>query len=363
MALTAVPTGREAEEEEDGHALEIFRGRVRRVIEDTLRPKSDGGPIVTDVAVLRDLQCRLFEAGLAGITFPRELGGAGLTERYQRTFDEVAGGYAYDNHLLEASLGICGPALMHWGNDEQRRTHIPRILRADEIWCQLFSEPSAGSDLAGLRTTGVRDGEGWVLNGQKVWNTFAHESDFGLCIARTDRDVAKHAGLSAFIVDMHAPAVEVRPIRQITGDSRFDEVFFSDVRLGPDALIGRPGDGWRVALSVMLIERRMFGLHGLEVLARYADRAIAAAQARGNRRPGCTADIGRHCDSGTRPDLRRHPCGGCGDAWSRARARSFDSQDWYRRTGGPRNIVHDELGGPGLHRVDGGGWCVGARCA
>jgi alkylation response protein AidB-like acyl-CoA dehydrogenase len=173
---------------------------------------------------------------------------------------------------------------MHWGSDTQQRRHVPRMLSGAEIWCQLFSEPSAGSDLAGLHTAARRIGNSWVLNGQKVWSSLAQLSDFGLCIARTDPSAPKHAGLSAFIVDMRAPGIDVRPIRQITGATDFNEVSFSEVALPQDALLGRPGDGWKVALSVLGFERMQIASRIRPLLSGHADRAIAMAQAKGLNR-------------------------------------------------------------------------------
>jgi alkylation response protein AidB-like acyl-CoA dehydrogenase len=154
------------------------------------------------------------------------------------------------------TTGICAPTLLDFGTEEQKREHVPRMLRGDEVWTQLLSEPGAGSDLAGLQTRAVRDGDEFVLNGQKVWTSGAHESDFALCVARTDPSVPKHRGLSMFIVDLRAPGVTIRPLRQMTGDAHFNEVFLDDVRVPVRALVGSENDGWR-ALTTMLTHERL----------------------------------------------------------------------------------------------------------
>lgn len=154
---------------------------------------------------------------------------------------------------------MLGPTIMAHGTPEQKQKYIPDMLRGSQIWCQLFSEPAAGSDLAGLRTSAVKDGDHWLLNGQKIWSTGAHFCDWGMIVTRTDPNVAKHAGLTYFIVDMHSPGIEVRPIKQINGSSGFNEVFFSNVRVPDTDRLGAVGDGWRVALTTLMNERVAIG--------------------------------------------------------------------------------------------------------
>ncbi|HKX76104.1 MAG TPA: acyl-CoA dehydrogenase family protein [Acidimicrobiia bacterium] len=207
------------------------------------------------LAEARAWQRQKSAAGWAGIAWPRDYGGRGGTPVQQAIFDQEEAAFDVPRDALIVGLGWCGPALLLLGTEQQRRRYIPRLLSGDEVWCQLFSEPQAGSDLAALSTRAVRDGDEWILDGQKVWTTFAHLSDWGLCIARTDPDQPKHRGLTAFMVDMHSPGVEPRPIRQMTGAANFNEVFLSGVRVPDQDRIGDPGDGWRMVITTFMFER------------------------------------------------------------------------------------------------------------
>jgi alkylation response protein AidB-like acyl-CoA dehydrogenase len=205
-------------------------------------------------------QRQVCDGGWAGITWPKEYGGRGGTSLQHTIFaEELAAFDAPTNQLFYINIGMVGPTLIAHGTEEQKARHLPAILRGDEIWCQLFSEPGAGSDLAGLNTRARRDGDGWRVNGQKVWTTGARLAEYGALLARTDGSVPKHRGLTFFIVEMSAPGVEVRPLRQITGDSHFNEVFLTDVWIPDEAVIGDVGDGWRVANTMLLSERGSFG--------------------------------------------------------------------------------------------------------
>jgi alkylation response protein AidB-like acyl-CoA dehydrogenase len=202
-----------------------------------------------------------FDKGLAWVHFPEGHGGLGVNPKLQRLVNErvfAAGGpnSAYRNPI---GYGMCGPTVVVWGTEEQKRRYLRPLFTGEEIWCQLFSEPGSGSDFAGLSARGVRDGDEWVVNGQKVWTTLAHLSRWGLLVVRTDPEAVKHAGLTAFVVDMHAPGVEVRPLRQMTGEAEFNEVYFSDARVPDSERLGAPGDGWRVSLTTLMNERVSIG--------------------------------------------------------------------------------------------------------
>jgi alkylation response protein AidB-like acyl-CoA dehydrogenase len=197
----------------------------------------------------------LGESGWATPTWPREYGFAGVSPTEAKAVNDVLNRYRVPRSFNIIGIGMGGPTVLHWGTEEQKRRWLMPMAKHVEIWCQLFSEPGAGSDVAGLATRAVRDGDEWIVNGQKVWTTLAHMARWGMLVARTDPDQPKHKGLSYFIVDMHAPGVEVRPLRQMTGDAEFNEVFFNDVRV-PDAnRIGPVGEGWAVATTTLMNER------------------------------------------------------------------------------------------------------------
>jgi alkylation response protein AidB-like acyl-CoA dehydrogenase len=180
---------------------------------------------------------------------------------------------------------MCLPILNDFGTPEQKARHLRNIIKADEIWCQMFSEPGAGSDVASLQTRAELDGDEWVINGQKVWTSGAQYCDYGLCLARTDPNVPKHEGISMFIVDMRAPGVEVRPLRQITGDADFNEIFFTDVRIPRDWLVGELNRGWNVAVAMLMYERVALGAGGTGPMAsRRFDRLVELGRHHGRTR-------------------------------------------------------------------------------
>ena len=239
----------------------------------------------THQAEFRATQRVLAEVGLIGIAWPREHGGQGGTLVQQAIAAQEFARARIPTLINHIGIGMCGPTVIAHGSAEQKGRYLTRLLRADDVWCQLFSEPASGSDLAALRTTAVRDGEAWVVNGQKVWTTLAHVADLGILLTRTDPDRPKHAGLTMFVVDMHAPGVTVRPLRQMSGGSGFNEVFFDDVRIPDSERLGEPGEGWRVALTTLMNERVAIGGSGsdlgvpVEVLAAHArDRLPALPQ-------------------------------------------------------------------------------------
>ena len=215
-----------------------------------------------DLQAAREFQGRLAEAGLAGIPYPTEYGGAGLTLEHERIYRQVAQSFPQMTGELVISHGMCLPVLNEFGTDDQKRRFMPDNIAARTVWCQMFSEPGAGSDVASLQTKAERDGDEWVLNGQKVWTTLAHVSDYGVIIARTDPEQVKHAGISMFIVDLKSPGVEIRPINQIDGGKHFNEVFFTDVRIPADNLLGEMNNGWRQATAMLMYERVAIGSLG-----------------------------------------------------------------------------------------------------
>ncbi len=202
-----------------------------------------------------------FDLGLAWVHFDEGLGGLGLNPKLQRVVNErvraTAGPFSMARNPI--GYGMCGPTVHAWGSDDQKQRYLRPLFTCEEIWCQLFSEPGSGSDFAGLSSRGVRDGDEWVVNGQKVWTTLAHVSRWGLLVVRTDSEAVKHAGLTAFVVDMGADTVETRPLRQMTGEAEFNEVYFTDTRIPESEILGNPGDGWRVSLTTLMNERTSIG--------------------------------------------------------------------------------------------------------
>jgi alkylation response protein AidB-like acyl-CoA dehydrogenase len=216
-------------------------------------------PATTDEVTFWGAQ---YDAGLAWVSFPKGFGGLDASPSLQALVHERldASGVSRSNQLRNIiGYGMGGPTVVTHGTDDQRRRWLRPLFTAEEIWCQLFSEPSAGSDVAGLATRAIKDGDEWVVNGQKVWTTLAHTARWGLLVARTDPDVPKHRGLTYFVIDMDQPGVEVRPLRQVTGEAEFNEVYFTDARV-PDAdRLGDVGDGWRVSMTTLMNERVAIG--------------------------------------------------------------------------------------------------------
>ncbi len=239
----------------DAPALSADERRINDLLDDLL---SSFPPDSTDSQVFLGEQ---FDRGLAWVHFPEGHGGLGLSPKLQKTINERIFGAGGPNPMYRNPIGhgMCGPTVVTWGSDAQKQRYLRPLFTGEEIWCQLFSEPGSGSDFAGLSSTGIRDGEEWIVNGQKVWTTLAHLSKWGLLVVRTDAGAVKHAGLTAFVVDMQDPTVEIRPLRQMTGEAEFNEVFFSDTRIAHDEMLGGPGDGWRVSLTTLMNERVSIG--------------------------------------------------------------------------------------------------------
>jgi alkylation response protein AidB-like acyl-CoA dehydrogenase len=246
-----------------GPELETFRAEVREFVArhaPKIPPRAGvrSAESEAELKAMQDWSARLFEAGYVGADWPAEYGG-----RDDRSAEHAI---VVSEELARAAVpgvasgnALASHALIHYGTDEQRRRHLPEIRAGRQLWCQLFSEPSAGSDLASLRTRAVRDGDTYMVNGQKVWTTDGHWADFGYLLARTDSDAPKHKGISAFIVDMRSPGISVRPLRELTGTSDFNEVFLDSVELPAEAMIGTPGQGWAIANATLAHERTSVG--------------------------------------------------------------------------------------------------------
>jgi alkylation response protein AidB-like acyl-CoA dehydrogenase len=222
------------------------------------------------------------DAGWAAIHWPSEYGGQGRSGIEAGVFSEEESRFDTTGNAFMIGIDMVGPTLIAHGTPDQKARFLQPMLRGDEVWCQLFSEPGSGSDLASLSTRAVRDGEEWVITGQKVWTSSAHTADFGICLARTDPDAPKHAGISYFLVDMHAPGVTVRPLMQIDGAIHFNEVFLDGVRVPAERLVGDVHDGWRVATTTLTAERTAIGAGGRVGTREIADLA---------RRLGRTDDV------------------------------------------------------------------------
>jgi len=261
---------------------EELRARTRALL-DRVHPEK------TDSVTFRRAQ---YEHGLALVHFPEGFGGLGLGPKMNYVVrDEISkhSNVVHDDppeSIIGIGMGM--PVVLTYASDELKKRWLPKIFSGEEVWCQMFSEPSAGSDVAGLSTRAVRDGDEWVVNGQKVWTTVAHLSKWGMLVARTNPDVPKHDGLSYFILDMESPGVEVRPLYQITGEAEFNEVFFNDVRIPHDQMLGKEGQGWRVAITTLMNERVAIGGGGskrkgggavAQLLKLWRDRDQAATSA------------------------------------------------------------------------------------
>ncbi|MFN8131688.1 MAG: acyl-CoA dehydrogenase family protein [Solirubrobacteraceae bacterium] len=254
-----------------------FRAQVRAWLEEHRdeAPELAGRDDEASVAAHRAWQRTLAEAGYAGMTWPKELGGQGRGPLEQVILNQEIARAGVPGILDVIGVGMLGPTIIAHGTDEQKERYLGPMLHADEVWCQLFSEPAAGSDLAGIQTRAKRNDDGsWTLSGQKVWTTNAQFAAFGLLLARTDPDVPKHKGLTMFIVPMDAAGVTIRPLRQITGDAEFNEVFFDDVHLNADATVGPVDGGWGTALTTLMFERLTIGA-GSEGMGYRADRFAA----------------------------------------------------------------------------------------
>jgi len=266
-----------------------FRSEVRQWLEvhGNEAPHIVAEPSEEEVKQWRRWSAMLANAGYAGITWPIEFGGAGRSYGELNVWFEERARAQIPDHFGVIGLDMAGPTILAWGTPSQKSRFLAPLLGAREIWCQGFSEPGSGSDLASARTKAVLEGDEWVVSGQKVWSSFASVADWCLLLVRTDPTVVKHKGLSLLLVDMKSPGIEVRPLRQITGDPEFSEIFFTNVRVPRESIIGGPGDGWRAAMTTLEHER---GTHGVALSAQLGaelDQLVALAKRPGTkqRRP------------------------------------------------------------------------------
>ncbi|WP_106402649.1 acyl-CoA dehydrogenase family protein [Actinocorallia populi] len=245
--------------------VESFRLRARAWLADNMPLLADAAPLTPgedddhEWERARELQKLLYDGGFAGICFPREYGGLGLTLAHQKAFTQESLDYEMPLLLNKPTFAICAPTILDAGSEEQKREYIGGAIRGERVICQFLSEPSGGSDLAGLITRADRDGDNWVLNGAKTWSTSAYAADYGLCLARTDWDVPKHKGLTMFLVPTKAPGITMNRVRMVNGSMEFCEEFFDDVVLPASAVVGEVGDGWTVASRQLFHERNAMG--------------------------------------------------------------------------------------------------------
>jgi len=231
--------------------------QLRRPDEPEARPRDEQGPDALNKA--KAWQAKKFDAGFAGITWDKRWHGRGGTPIQQVIYNQEESRYALPRGFFEIGLGMCIPTMIAYAKPAQLERYVRPALRGEEVWCQLFSEPSAGSDVAGLRTRAERDGDDWLINGQKVWTSGAHYCDYGIVLVRTDPTVPKHAGLTMFFINMKSPGIEVRPIKQISGGSHFNEVYFNNVRVADTQRLGEVGAGWKVSITTLMNERLAVG--------------------------------------------------------------------------------------------------------
>src|SRR5579859_7387855 len=230
--------------------------------EDELKKSSLGRTVLKGANILdvaKAWQKRKAEAGWACLHWPKEYGGRGASAIERVIWQQEEGAFGKLSFTFIIGHGMCGPTMMAYASEEHKRRYLPRLASGEDIWCQLFSEPAGGSDLAGLRTRAERRGDEWVINGQKIWTSGAHYSDYGILVARSDPAAPKHKGLTFFFIGMRSPGIDIRPIKQISGHSHFNEVFFSDVRIPDSQRLGAEGQGWQVSLTTLMNERLAVG--------------------------------------------------------------------------------------------------------
>ena len=244
-----------------------YRAKARSFLKENAEPKSSGKRNLASgwnkdeaLGAARAWQARKAAGGFAGITMPTEYGGQGLSPILQVIYNQEEANYIAPRGVYEIGLGMCIPTMLAYATESQKQRYAPPALRGEEIWCQLFSESAGGSDLAGLRTRAERDGDDWVITGQKIWTSGAQFSDYAILVTRSDFDVPKHKGLTFFFLSMTSPGIEVHPIKQMSGAANFNEVYFTDVRIPDSQRLGAVGDGWKVSLTTLMNERFAVGV-------------------------------------------------------------------------------------------------------
>jgi alkylation response protein AidB-like acyl-CoA dehydrogenase len=260
-----------------------FRDELRGWLQANLPPPwtgdgSEEGRNGGYIAYLKDWQRKVDAGGWAGLSWPKEYGGRGATVIEQAIFQEEWARAEAPPLINVLGLSLAGPTIIAVGTEEQKKRYLPKILSGEEIWCQGFSEPNAGSDVAALGTKAVREGDDFIVNGQKIWTSAAHFSDWCLLLARTDPDAPKHKGITALLVDMHSPGVEVRPLKQMTGDAGFNEVFFTNVRVPVAQVLGEINKGWSTAIAVLMNERANLGAGVYIQIKRSLDALLVRAR-------------------------------------------------------------------------------------
>lgn len=265
-----------------------FRAELRTWLDENLPPERRGmrgGAQRFDDGFGREWSRKLYEAGYAGLTWPKEYGGAGAPHSFQAIFLEELARAQAPAHVGVIGLGMAGPTIMAHGTEEQKSRHLAKILSAEEIWCQGFSEPGAGSDLAAVRTRAERRGDVYVVNGQKVWSSFAHIADWCILLTCSDPDGPRYRNLTYLLVDMRSPGIEVRPLRQLTGEAEFNEIFFADVEVPVENRLDEEGNGWAVAMTTLMHERATLGFALTAQLEVGVNRLLELARERANGDP------------------------------------------------------------------------------
>jgi len=241
-----------------------FRKKCRQWLENNAKlktniEKNNEFANIDYLQAAKDWQKKKYDAGWAMLHWPKEYGGIAASAIERIIWSEEESKFNVPRGIFEIGLGMCGPVMMEYASEDQKARYLPPMAEGKEIWCQLFSEPSAGSDVAGLRSKAVQDGDNWIINGQKVWTSGAHFSDYGILVVRHDASLEKHKGMTFFFIDMKSPGIEVKPIKQITGGSSFNEVYFNDVVIPDSQRLGEIGDGWKVAITTLMNERLAVG--------------------------------------------------------------------------------------------------------